>query len=516
MKLSTPFEKSVAVRRRVSAPARKRLRKAHNATTVGDLLQLLQVGDAEPGVDLYLQKVLGLSTEDVRALRSELLGALSRDDAAAVQAPCREFAGGVPATVPKARIERLRLPSQRRKLAKRCSLARACTPVRDQGRRGTCVAQAATAMNEHLHRSLRVLLSPQYLYGHCKRRDGVRGPGTHLHVALGVLGDKGQCKEESLVYDGRVKPGNEGHEPIPDRLDAEALRFRMPCGRRVQVRDVEDLCRILAGFDSPGGRIEGRPVLFATKLYREFMGGETARTGKVLEPLPGSRVVGHHAMLLVGYELDPSLPGEGRFIVRNSWGEGWAHQNPDGGGHCHISFQYVKRHAHSFAYALFTQAEADRMAGRKTAAAPRKPTALKGLGAVAALAGALALAVHAPSALRPEPVVVREGCYAYWSEDQVVEKAVMPSETLWAWSEWYGVDREALADWNDLDPEDRLRTGERLVVRLDRSPTFHEVQRGDTLSGIQDRYGIDNPWQVKALNCMSGGTVYVGETLMLL
>lgn len=48
-------------------------------------------------------------------------------------------------------------------------------------------------------------------------------------------------------------------------------------------------------------------------------------------PQPGDQVLGGHAVVLVGYDDDSQ-----RFIVRNSWGEGWGQA-----GYVELPYAYV-------------------------------------------------------------------------------------------------------------------------------------------------------------------------------
>jgi hypothetical protein len=51
--------------------------------------------------------------------------------------------------------------------------------------------------------------------------------------------------------------------------------------------------------------------------------------------------VGGHAMCCVGYQDDANSPGGGFFILRNSWGTGWAYQSPYGAGYGTIPYAYI-------------------------------------------------------------------------------------------------------------------------------------------------------------------------------
>jgi hypothetical protein len=51
------------------------------------------------------------------------------------------------------------------------------------------------------------------------------------------------------------------------------------------------------------------------------------KTGQVPEPGQFSSLANHgHAVILVGYFADSTAKGNGRFVLRNSWGEEWGRQ----------------------------------------------------------------------------------------------------------------------------------------------------------------------------------------------
>ena len=73
----------------------------------------------------------------------------------------------------------------------------------------------------------------------------------------------------------------------------------------------------------------GIPVVFGMSIYQSFESDSVAQSGVVPMPSLSERMIGGHAMLIVGYN-------ETHFIVRNSWGPGWGEQ-----GYCYIPIEYI-------------------------------------------------------------------------------------------------------------------------------------------------------------------------------
>jgi C1A family cysteine protease len=86
-------------------------------------------------------------------------------------------------------------------------------------------------------------------------------------------------------------------------------------------------------FDEPGshaplGAVVAHPMIFGTNLYESFY---TVKSDGLV-PVPNvqtERVIGAHAMLVVGYTKDA-------FIVRNSWGTAWGDN-----GYCYFPIAYI-------------------------------------------------------------------------------------------------------------------------------------------------------------------------------
>ena len=69
------------------------------------------------------------------------------------------------------------------------------------------------------------------------------------------------------------------------------------------------------------------PVIFGCSVFQSIYDPSVASTGYIQKPSPTDAPIGGHAMLIVGYE-----PSTDRFIVRNSWGEGWGDSLAAGAG----------------------------------------------------------------------------------------------------------------------------------------------------------------------------------------
>ena len=215
-------------------------------------------------------------------------------------------------------------------------------PTRNQGARGTCVAFSSVALREYVLKHEQEL-SEQFLYWSCKELDGAPGPGTYIHTAMTALSTYGSCKSATWKYNPTQRDGDEGQGPPPHGATEEAQQFRMLHTRTIEPSLVDHYKHVLSG----GEEGEGMPVVFAVLVFQSwYMSPETHRTGKITMPLPGEDPDGGgHAMCVVGYVDDASVPGGGYFIVRNSWGTEWAAESPEAPGHAIMPYAYIERYA---------------------------------------------------------------------------------------------------------------------------------------------------------------------------
>lgn len=102
------------------------------------------------------------------------------------------------------------------------------------------------------------------------------------------------------------------------------------------------------------------------------------------------------------------------------------------------------------------------------------------------------------------------------SEGLVVRHQVTRGQTLWGIAQHYDVDVDQLRAWNQLSVGAVLHPGESLSIRIpiDTKMMTYEVQGGDTLWSIAQRFGVDVS-QLRSWNNLSGGIIHPGQELRI-
>lgn len=102
---------------------------------------------------------------------------------------------------------------------------------------------------------------------------------------------------------------------------------------------VNEFRRILSGEES---NIPATPIVIGVAVFNSWLRNPLTRlSGKIVMPIPGEKNVGGHCMTILGFCDEPSWPGGGYFILRNSWGTGWAAENEYAAGYGLIPYAYV-------------------------------------------------------------------------------------------------------------------------------------------------------------------------------
>jgi C1A family cysteine protease len=183
-----------------------------------------------------------------------------------------------------------------------------CPTVYDQGQLGSCTANAiAAALDFDRHKQGLPFLFPSRLFIYYNERAMEHtvnsDAGARIRDGIKSVGTQGAPPEALWPYDitkFELRPSAAAF--AKGKLDRALSYLRL-------TPLVSQLKGCLAS---------GFPFVFGITVYESFESPEVAQTGLVPMPAPSEKALGGHAILAVGYD-DSSQ----RFIVRNSWGNGW-------------------------------------------------------------------------------------------------------------------------------------------------------------------------------------------------
>ena len=206
-------------------------------------------------------------------------------------------------------------------------LTRYCSPIENQGRLGSCTAQAALGVVEYLE----------------KRALGRHVDGSRLftykvtRALLGWTGDTGAYVRTTIQSLAKVGVPPEQYWPyVVEKFDEEppALAYALAGSARALSyfrldgqRSRESLLSIIKRVAAMG-----LPSQFGFVVYS--YGNEK---GEFAMPEEGQRRLGGHAVVCVGYD-DSRIIGDsvGALRIRNSWGTGWGES-----GYGWLPYDYV-------------------------------------------------------------------------------------------------------------------------------------------------------------------------------
>jgi C1A family cysteine protease len=193
------------------------------------------------------------------------------------------------------------------KLPRKVDLRPTCSAVENQGALGSCTANALVGNLEFLEKKAGrdvTDLSRLFIYYNERVMEGTvkEDAGAMIRDGVKSLVKQGVCTERKWPYDiarFTVKPPAACYR---EALDHQLLSYH----------------RIITLQEMRGCLAEGFPFVFGFTVYEGFESATVARTGRVDLPKPAERMLGGHAVMAAGYDDAAS-----RFLVRNSWGEGW-------------------------------------------------------------------------------------------------------------------------------------------------------------------------------------------------
>ena len=187
-------------------------------------------------------------------------------------------------------------------------LRKKCPAVYDQGRIGSCTANAIGGAFEFLllkEGQKDLMPSRLFIYYNERVIEGTVDEDSGAMLRDGIKSVARQGAPQEPLWPYRIP---RFRDKPPAAAYREGLKHQALLYERL-VQDVDQLKGCLAG---------GYPFVFGFSVYEGFESAAVARSGDV--PMPGrfESLLGGHAVVAVGYE-----ESQRRFFVRNSWGTSW-------------------------------------------------------------------------------------------------------------------------------------------------------------------------------------------------
>lgn len=196
-----------------------------------------------------------------------------------------------------------------------------CSPVYDQGQLGSCTANAiAACLDYDRFKQKEKFINPSrlFIYYNERKDQGTleSDSGSSIRESAKAVKNYGACPESEWKYDINQFTVTPGYKAYTDAVKYEALVYQ-----RI-TRNLTDMKTCI---------YDGYPFVIGFTVYDSFEGSEVAKAGMMTMPLKDEKVLGGHAVMVVGYDDDKQW-----FIVRNSWGSGWGDK-----GYFYMPYAYL-------------------------------------------------------------------------------------------------------------------------------------------------------------------------------
>jgi C1A family cysteine protease len=189
-------------------------------------------------------------------------------------------------------------------------------PVFDQGELGSCTANSSGAAFAFEHGG--GPYSRLQIYYNERKLEGTieQDSGAEIRDAVKVLNKYGVALESEWPYDISKFTQAPSANVVKDAAKCKLVQYS----------------RLMTHNDRLQCLAQGFPFIFGFTVYSSFESGQTATTGLVTIPDASEQVMGGHAVMCIGYDVERKL-----FEVRNSWGDDWGDK-----GNFWLPFDYLE------------------------------------------------------------------------------------------------------------------------------------------------------------------------------
>lgn len=199
-------------------------------------------------------------------------------------------------------------------------------PIYDQGRIGSCTANAVARLEQFVRRkhgqAPDEMPSRLFLYYDVRAAEHTipYDAGAELRDVLKTVAYYGVCSETEWPYDDTPANPVTGLFPHgcravthPPKANYQEARHHVPTEylRIPQMISQMKVCLL-----------QGYPFVFGFTVYSSLYGADGMPAVDVPMPSPHDEMEGGHAVCCMGYDDDRPMPGnlKGAFLVANSWG----------------------------------------------------------------------------------------------------------------------------------------------------------------------------------------------------
>ena len=217
-------------------------------------------------------------------------------------------------------------------VVKKVDLREFCPPVYDQGKLGSCTANAIAFLYEYdmikqfrANASATIPFTParNFIYYNEREMEGTTSEDAGAEIRDGIksINMFGVCSETLYPYDI-----SKFTEKPPAVCYKHAEKHKAVAYKRVN-QNLEDMKQCL---------VSGYPFAFGFEVFESFETVKVATTGEMVLPADeGDKLLGGHAVAAVGYDDEKEV-----FIIRNSWSDKWGDK-----GYFYMPYSFITNSA---------------------------------------------------------------------------------------------------------------------------------------------------------------------------